>query len=128
MKPFLFRPGVYCDDLCPCKHCYCDRYPIELFSQYRGRFPIPTSDWCIPNCVYRCCQLLWAWRQLGWTITVVMLIVVRQINIHFIFRINRRCVLQTKDEKNFPDSYQQQVQNSQKGFIMSLLTHEKIKP
>ncbi len=55
-------------------------------------------------------RLIWARRHLGWTITVETCTVVRWISISGIFGRNGRRVLRTKEEKDHPDCYQQQVQ------------------
>src|SRR4029434_5557629 len=57
-------------------------------------------------------DLLWARRHLGWTITQWKRVYCDQTNQYFrsFFGINGRRVLRTKEEKDHPDFYQQQVQ------------------
>ncbi len=63
------------------------------------------------NSVQKHRRLLWAWRHLGWTITQWKRVLWSDESVFQVFfGRNGRRVLRTKEEKDHPDCYQQQVQ------------------
>ncbi len=63
------------------------------------------------NSVQKCRRLLWARRHLGWTITQWKRVLWSDESVFQVFfGRNGRRVLRTKEEKDHPDCYQQQVQ------------------
>ncbi len=63
------------------------------------------------NSVQKRRRLLWARRHLGWTITQWKRVLWSDESVfHVFFGRNGRRVLRTKEEKDHPDCYQQQVQ------------------
>ncbi len=63
------------------------------------------------NSVQKRCRILWARRHLGWTITQWKRVLWSDESVFQVFfGRNGRRVLRTKEEKDHPDCYQQQVQ------------------
>ncbi len=78
------------------------------------------------NSVQKHRRLLWARRHLGWTITQWKRVLWSDESVFKVFfGKNGRRVLQTKEEKDHPDCYQQQVQKP--GSVMAKLNKTKVR-